>query len=388
MKKRLLAIILMLSFVMLLFVACESNTEYAKAVKLIKQGKYNEAYELLLTVGDYKDAQELLDQFYYVPTSISIQYKAPGSETESKISYIFTYNEENLPVQMQYCGADGETKNEYFYDGNGHLTEYVYTCSEYSLTAHYAYDENGYLIRETAGHNLKGELYYEYSYDKNGNVIEKVEFIANEDGAQRQGSYRFTYSSDGKLIKEEQAQGGNLLTTEYTYDTDGKLTHKTKTNNGGQSITYYTYDLNGNLIEEKASDYVIKKQYDENENLIYRETKYLYNSGSNSVYDAIYDDAGKLIREHLVSGKNTYTTEYIYDEDGNLLEKTEVSKIFNDEGTDTKTFIYDQAGNMIHQINQDDDGWIQHKNITYQLVYIPYDLPEIFTDLVSGLISR
>ena len=219
MIKKLLAMLMVLCVMLLCLIACENNTEYAQALTLLQKEKYEEAYELLLSVGDYKDAQDLLAHFYYVPVSISIQhYSAQGDETGTPSVYAFAYNEENLPVQMSYTGSLGEFTNEYVYDENGRLILRVYTSTEYSHTYQTCYDDNGNITKKTTGYYGNAELYSEYFYDENGNVIEEIEYSAYKEEVSRKGSCRYTYSPDGKLIKEERAKAENAWTIEYVYD--------------------------------------------------------------------------------------------------------------------------------------------------------------------------
>ena len=388
MIKRLLAVLMTLGIVLLGFVACESNREYAQALMSLKKGEYEEAYELLLSVGEYKDAQELLAHFHYVPVSICVQYySAQGVETGTPSVYAYSYNEENLPVQMSYTGSRGEFTNEYVYDANGRLILRVYTSAENSYTYQTCYDDKGNITKKTTGYYGNAELYSEYFYDENGNVIEEIEYSLFKGEVSRKGSCRFTYSTDGKLIKEERVKDGNAWAIEYVYDEQGNLIQINESGKTYKVTIDYTYDQNGNLIIEKGDGYVITQEYDERGNLIHYEYKFTYESKSEYVYDATYDADGKLISEYSVNSTNTYATEYLYDEDGNLKQKNVVTQIKGYEPY-SEQFFYDQAGNIIKRVYLDSSGMSEEVKVTYQLVYISYELPETFLNSVSDLLEN
>ena len=388
MIKRLFAVLMTLGIVLIGFVACESNREYAQALVMLKKGEYEEAYELLLSVGEYKDAQELLAHFHYVPVSISYQYySAQGDETGTPSVYAFSYNEDNLPVQMSYTGSRGEFTNEYVYDENGRLILRVYTSAEDSYTYQTCYDDKGNITKKTTGYYGNAELYSEYFYDENGNVIEEIEYSSFKGEVSRKGACRFTYSTDGKLIKEERVKDEDAWTIEYVYDEQDNLIQTNELGKTYKVTIDYTYDQNGNLIIEKGDSYVITKEYDERGNLIHYEYKFTYASKSEYVYDATYDADGKLISEYSVNSTNTVATEYLYDEDGNLKQKNVVSQIKGYE-PDSEQFFYDQAGNIIKRVYLDSSGMSEEVKVTYQLVYIPYELPETFLNSVSSLLEN
>ena len=123
MKKILLLFVLMLSLVLCL-VSCggtndnddsdpadgnkdSENSEsaeaekYADALELIAEGKYVEAYEILSELGDYQDAEELLENFYYVPVTSLDEF-----DDERFTAEIF-YDEDNLPLHADIVDAEG-----------------------------------------------------------------------------------------------------------------------------------------------------------------------------------------------------------------------------------------------------------------------------------------
>ena len=60
--KRLLCLLLLLSLFTLSLLSCgEQASHYRQAKALLEQGELAKAYNLLLSLGDYKDAEELLE---------------------------------------------------------------------------------------------------------------------------------------------------------------------------------------------------------------------------------------------------------------------------------------------------------------------------------------
>ena len=240
------------------------ETKYQTALSLIETKEYTQAYALLKELGNYKDSEQYISKFHYVPTSI---IKNCYGETEN---ITISLGDNNLPetilVVDEYEGDRYEDKYEYTYDSNGNITLLIITDDIGDIsTITYEYDTNG---------NVTKSRYEDattiYTYDNRGNLIRE------------QGAYSgitYTYDANNNLIKETNDYGSFttyiydnnnrmiqsiyyidesriIASTEYAYDTNGNLTQKVETNISGitypvgAKITYnYTYDANGNLIE-------------------------------------------------------------------------------------------------------------------------------------------
>ena len=127
---------------------------YTDALKMISEGKYEEAYKTLTDCGDFKDTEDLLKRF--VPA------------------------------------YDKETA--YGYDSNGDLSS--------TFTQEYKYDEKG-----------KPVLYV--SYDKDGKVTDRTEFQYSDDGSRKTA---ISYDADGNITSRfEYDQYGKWLDNHTFY---------------------------------------------------------------------------------------------------------------------------------------------------------------------------
>lgn len=220
--------------------------KYCKAGLLLDQKNYEAAYALLTGIKEYKNTQELLNNF----------------------SWKYTKSKETNSV-----GADLTTEYIYTYDENGYITSSSYT-SEYGSNFYsysYEFDENGRVKKQTSISNVGYVTKYWYQYDANGN---KTQETATYNEAYTQVT-RYTYDNQGRVVQEDipdtetvvtytydeygnptqKAVNALLFKYENEYNSDGKLvkcTYKTET---GYSIVYeYTYDARGLLIKEVADE--------------------------------------------------------------------------------------------------------------------------------------
>ncbi|MBQ5772940.1 MAG: hypothetical protein IIW07_05540, partial [Clostridia bacterium] len=66
--KRLICMLVLLCLSLLTLAGCQRPSDpYQEAMALLEQGKIEEAYELLLSIGDREDAKKELAHFYTVP---------------------------------------------------------------------------------------------------------------------------------------------------------------------------------------------------------------------------------------------------------------------------------------------------------------------------------
>ncbi len=229
--------------VLLIILLGANGRKYKKALALIDDGNYKEAYEIFEGLGNYKDAKDQLDKFHYVPTKIALSEAENGDEWIEYFSASISYNDKNLPERViGYDLDDGQSISDYTYDANGNLIKEVYTSSSGSKSiSDHTYDANGNLIKEVETDSDGDKEIYDYTYDANGNLIKEVE--TDSDGDRYISDY--TYDANGNLIKEV-----------YTFSS------------GSKSISDYTYDANGNLIKEVYTS--------SNGNKYAREMKYIF----------------------------------------------------------------------------------------------------------------
>ena len=134
----------------------------------------------------------------------------------------------------------------------------------------------------------------------------------------------------GELVKKECSSDTDkkvvIHTTDITYNDNDKPVRKaykqeTDGKISGESLTEYSYDADGRLIRESKE-----------------ETQYAY----------LFQDY------HPLRVINT-TTDYLYDDNGNLLTMTSVSKHEGKKTNEVKIeYTYDDAGNLIKESKRDE----------------------------------
>lgn len=383
--KKIISMILVISMLLLCFVSCNSgnnpadtsSTEnrsqsvreetYTQAMIWIAERKYEEAYEALKELGDYKDAQEQVSYFRYVPIEFS--------ETE------------------EYLGESYSSKRQYVYGENGllEITDFSYGYKDQilSTTQSFAYDDFGNLI-QIIHSNDDGISIDEYTYDNKGDRIKHVYTYSN--GNKR--IYEWTYDIKGNLIKEvrTEPESSNILslitmTTEYSYDENNRLIKKVSNASyvmaGEFQYVYdYTYDMKGNLIKEICinSNYGSKSIYDYTYDVKGNLIKEVYTNDINykEIRDYAYDSNGNLIKEVYTDSegnKNIY--DYTYDANGNLIKEIDM---FDNGDKDIYEFIYDTNNNLskvlLTYYFEDGEGYSATCEATYQFVYMPFEIPK------------
>ena len=333
-----IAALLVVAIAVVLVLVFGKGGRYSKALKLIEDGKYKEAYEILEELGDYKDSKELLSRFRYVP----VKSEFANSEEDYTVTLKATLNKKNLPSKITYIDGEEENTIKFTYDSKGRLTlEEFFTGDDYWYK-------------------------HEYSYDSDGNVIEIK--ISDDDGFLG-GIWKIIYDSKGNKIKEEyETSYGERRITEYTYDSKGNLIlEEREYSNDDWDRIEYTYDSKGNLIKiEFESDF------------------------QSSTTEYTYDSKGNLIKEESESdGGYRNVTEYIYDSKGNLIE--EVSE--GDYYINRYEYTYDSYGNMIEK--KDFRGYDSNavllwysQEIENKFVYIPFEWNEGYEYVFGRIIEE
>lgn len=262
-----------------------------------------------------------------------------------EVSYTLTNDNRSQNYNLSYKFEDNN--NGLLYDGYCIETE---TDEHNNIIGWTRFNSDGRVYRS---------VYYEYDYDQNGNVLCKREYENDRLYLTQK------YDSHGNVIFEQ----FSYSCYEYMYSDDDKLLYSCNYDNDG-SINYYFknyYDENGNLSvqyflweQNENNDWAkynelkngpknmraldalweadkslftyYEFEYDEYGN----ETKRIWHwpSGHNqteesdSIYSYDFDEEGRVKREIKQYRGYNYQNinEYEYDEDGNLIKSTEVSK--------------------------------------------------------------
>ncbi len=172
-------------------------------------------------------------------------------------------------------------------------------------TAIFEFNEKGLLVAEK---NMPYTTDYSYAYDEENKITEISYFI--DDYEQRNNKDILEYYSDGKLkrvTRYDIDKNEPIYYQEYIYDND----RIEKTNN-------YDYVYN-NGYQEIIYSWSYEYYYTETEDGLVVNTKMVYSEGTTDESFNTYDKDGKLIFEEYSGGPGS--TEYIYDEEGNLIKE-------------------------------------------------------------------
>lgn len=331
-----IAILVIVVILLAVFVFSKS-ARYNKAMKLMDDGKYEDAYEILQKLGDYKDSQDLLKYFRYVPLSMHL---VDGPD----ISFEFIYNKNGLPSTI--IQKDGEE----------------------AFSVAIRYDADGNVIEFNAMDSTGNGSKTRYFYDSNGNMTKEVETIFYDGEIDSVNTLEYVYDENNYLIKK------------YDIDSLGeKETYIYENNIYGDVIKeFYLYE-GGTSIYERTTLY--DYEYDENGNML---KKYSISDGSYYlVCEYAYDDKGRMIM-YDEKGMNGYRMEYIYDSKGNKIEE-----IYTQNGNiSTCVYTYDSHGNVIKTAYVYDGVSSDYTRLEYVLVYMPYDtIPSLVQYWFDGIIN-
>jgi len=244
----------------------------------------------------------------------------------------------------------------YEYDGNGNL---LLVKDALNNKTSFTYDSMGRVVTAT---NARGAV-TSYTYTATG----QVETVTNALG----GISSFGYDLLGRLVRETNELGKS---TYYTYDALGRV--KTVTNPLGNTDSF-TYDLLGRIktVTDKKGN-ITSYNYDTNGNII--ETKDAFSNSSFFEYDAMnrltkvtlyrkdslhnvneaqvtlyqYDKRGLVTKEVNAAGSETV---YIYDGNGNLVQKTDADGYVTVYGYDARNLVetinYNNTKNVLFEYN-------------------------------------
>ena len=352
------------------------NIRYSKAFELISHGEYEEAYEIFKSLGKFKDSQEQLNNFVYIPISINAKI---GDDTYSSA---FEYDENANITQEMHDRGNGNLVTEYTYNSDGNLTKSIFTYYMLDNTyrgktiVKYTY-EKGLLIKEETFYAKKGqemspylEGYIEYTYDDSGNIIKEYSKNYGENYTRE-----YTYDKNGNIIKEVtfNHETEKTLTYEYTYDDNGnQIKSITTSYEGDVSIYEYAYDSRGNMIKEVSAtkdgqlasyEYIYNKS---NKLITIIYTDFIL--GETTTYHYTYDKYGNPLTGAYINAYD-WILEYEYDEE-NRVNKIMCSDMIFD-------LAYDEYGNLT-KISQSriNSGYKSEHKIKYELIYLPEGVTE------------
>ena len=380
--KRLLCLLLLLSLFTLSLLSCgEQASDYRQAKALLEQGELAKAYGLLLSLGDYKDAEELLEHFCFVPTEGTFQsFSTEGEEPLLSYDHAFAYNEKGLLTNCYH----GNNATSYTYDEQGRLLEERSTNAYYTHFTSYTYDGHGNVIKMSRGHSDKVEYYEEYTYDEKGNLLTETHFSKDPNAAdlpfelpfRQELAYAYAYDEAGRVIRKERTCEDDKQVIEYRYDNTGLLLEERFTQNGGATVvTAYVYDEAGRILRSVSPEKEVNYTYDGHGNLTRKESLTAsvggYTDLSIDTYEYTYDESGNVIkRVEDLAGLKPRVYEFVYDEDGVLLEQIRTSQSADYNVETVIRERYDPYGNVIEKTVTSVGLITTVTTMTYELAYL------------------
>ncbi len=307
-----------------------------RALALIEEEKFYDAYKLLYNNRSDEDARKMLDDFTVVYTEGKGRSYTLYNHTQTE-----EYNEHGDITRQflgtVYLGYDYQLDYsfEYTYDGDGKKL----TCNHTEagddapdLMTRYIYDERGNLIKKEeeripAFENETENVisYDEYKYDENDNLIYEAS-VSSPEGIDCY--YRYTYDENGrKKTQTFYNTESNNYVKEFSYNDNGIVIKEVETRKTFVRTTDYTLNEYGDVIKiEYSLDSIPNKvPYEEH------------------VFSYTYDDEGRIIKKvtDWPNGETT-TEEYIYNEYGDVTKKTETNTQGTTSITDTE-YVYENG---------------------------------------------
>ena len=173
----------------------EIEAAYNNALQLLNSNvsaNENEAYHILMELGDYKDVAELLTNFQYQVIA------EDGPNGNSEYLRFYEYDSTGLLTEQRYDGGDAKL---FDYDENGRMTKEYWDSKENWVATEYCYNENGTLAKTktTVSRSSSGVIrYLTIDYNANGHPI-KIDDEYNS----REWMLNYVYAQDGDIESVE-----------------------------------------------------------------------------------------------------------------------------------------------------------------------------------------
>ena len=295
-------------------------------------------------------------------------YVRNGSSTANQTNYTYKAGlldtvklNTTLIASYEYDGAGNRTKTTY---GNGTWQRYVYKNDP-----RYLMDKIYYAYKPDANSSVTEVEALGFGQDNSGNTT-TIYDVGSSNILKT-----FSYDQNARLSSYNGA--GTPIQNNYTYDWIGNRTNNTSTYNNASLLTSdnrnsYTYDRNGSLTEISGADNMTFTYNPQN--LMESATngnntmEFYWDAMSNrvglktsddEVYKFVYDYTAKF--PAIIEEFDGYTASYIREPDGSLICRN-ISGVYNyyhfdqqgstlfltgNNGMVTDTYIYDDWGNLV-----------------------------------------
>ena len=292
----------------------ERAAGYDRAIQLLETGKSeneNEAYYLLMELGDYEDAKNLLEHFTYAciaSDDVRYEYDLSGNLVKKDYgssSHLYEYENGHVVWEGQSKG-DWSAKT-YTYYPNGILK---------SKSGAVTYTQSGVVTNETVYYNEKGwpeAVIYTKDDEPDVHKTWNFTYTFSDDGLITELFYSFQDYGETQVITQSvdfTEYGGFLSDIQFSSLNDWAILSITNANKTRTEV--YTL-ARGSSYMRKNSE--VSFVYDSNGKIISKTTRYPQSNQEITEHYS-YDDGGNLIEERSNANENTdnrlYLTTYTY----------------------------------------------------------------------------
>ncbi len=318
-------------------VATEQKT-VAEALALIEECRFDEAYALLLTLENDKEAEKLLECYVEFP---DITIDLPEEELDNELFEVrenYLQNDASSGVldsvlfNLSPYFEEEEIQDFLIYYEKGRISRFCAQINSlYSaLTIDYEYSEDGKLLKTTLKRSSQGtnrpltwQDVTEYDeeqrpisiFSDNQSVLYIYEggLLREKQVQDNYHAYHYEYFYENGLLSAVNKNG--KLDISYEYAEKGRLLSTQNKSNSAESKTVvYETDENGAESRTETLGNGSKRQYDQNGNLTYYE-------GPTEGYGSLeYDADGRLISAEWSVNYSKKKVEFCYDETGRMSE--------------------------------------------------------------------
>ena len=287
----------------------------------------------------------------------------------------------NVPTSLNYTTPSTEYGVRYTGGYRGVLTGEVHgnlisdrAVNGYTYAAHY-YDSRGRVIQSVRTNHMAGKDTEYVGYDFTGNPLKRKHVHTASGKTTRTEEYSYSYDPSGRLKSESLTLGGKTVTTSHKYDKFGRA-DSLKHNGKSALTTSYSYNLRSWLSAQTDSLFGQNLSYDSGGNIA---TQQWTQNGNTRTYTYGYDGLERL-KSAAYSGSGNFSTSYTYDKNGNIKalkrnagsssladdltytysgnritkvkDAADNSGLFKDGSTATTEYTYDNNGNLTKDSNK------------------------------------
>lgn len=209
---------------------------YEEAVAAYNAGAYEEAFEKLAVLGDYKDAAQLLATIHAEKNGMMMETTTSEGVSISNVAYSFL--DGNL-VDETVTHDDGTvTKNHYNINDIGLCTSQTLSEANGEQTVIQNFYKDGTMIRTGRTNPDKSKDVCVYTYDDQGKILSHKLTLA--DGTVEEAVYNYDEAT-GHLLSIVTRNSANV----FAYNQYGDVSNETLTANGEEVYKIsYAYDYN------------------------------------------------------------------------------------------------------------------------------------------------